>query len=107
MHSMIQQHRNTINSPTTGENMPDIQALNLRVQGLGQSVDWWNSAMIWALVFAAIAAVAVVITTRKSITQTGKLSEVQAELARAKEAQLALDLKSTDEAIAATKERTA
>jgi hypothetical protein len=81
------------------ENVPDIEALASRVQSLSQSVDWWNAAMIWALIFAAIAAVAVVITTRKSILRTGELGAAQSELAQAKDATLQQALNSSRERI--------
>jgi hypothetical protein len=83
-----------------GENMSEIQALALRVQGLNQSVDWWNSAMIWALVFAAIAAIAVVVTTRVALARAKQLADVQGELNQAKDAQVALDLRDKDVKIA-------
>jgi hypothetical protein len=41
-----------------GEKVSDIQFLTLRVGELNQSLDWWNMATIWALVFAALAAIA-------------------------------------------------
>jgi hypothetical protein len=87
-----------IASPNSSEAeyVSDIQALTFRVQTLGQSVDRWNTAMIWALVLTAIAAVAVLATTRIVITQAGKLGEAQRELAVAKEQQLAIDLKDKD-----------
>jgi hypothetical protein len=48
----------TTNSPVTseGENVPEIQALTERVRLLNQATDWWNAAMILALVLAAISA---------------------------------------------------
>jgi len=67
---------------------------------LGQSVDWWNSAMIWGLALAAIAAVFVVIATRIIVTRTGQLTAAQEALGAAKDRQLALDLKAKDEKIA-------
>jgi hypothetical protein len=42
---------------STAENVPSIQSLGSRV--LHSAVDWWNTAIIVALVVAAIAAVAV------------------------------------------------
>ena len=83
-----------------GENVPEIQSLTLRVNALNQSVDWWNTAMVWALVFAALAAVAVVVTTRAPLMRAKELGDVQAELIQAKERQLTLDLKDKDSKIA-------
>jgi len=83
-----------------GENVPEIQSLTLRVNALNQSVDWWNTAMVWALVFAALAAVAVVVTTRAPLMRAKELGDVQAELIQAKDRQLTLDLKDKDSKIA-------
>ena len=83
-----------------GENVPEIQSLTLRVNALNQSVDWWNTAMVWALVFAALAAVAVVVTTRVPLMRAKELGDVQAELIQAKDRQLTLDLKDKDSKIA-------
>jgi hypothetical protein len=83
-----------------GENMPEIQSLALRVRDLTQSVDRWNTVMIWALIFAAIAAIAVVLATRIVVTQGKKLADAQTDLINAKDAKLALDLKTKDGEIA-------
>jgi hypothetical protein len=68
-----------------GENMPEIQSLTIRVQSLSHSVDWWNTAMIWGLALAAIAAVFVVIATRIVVSKTGELSTAQDLLSEAKD----------------------
>ena len=79
-----------------GEKMSEIQALTLRIAELGQSVDRWNTALIWALLFAAIAAVLVVVATRMAVSKAKKLTDAQEELIRMKDKQLALDLKDKD-----------
>lgn len=63
--------------------------------------------MIWALVFAAFAAIAVVITTRIGITRAKQLSDVQGELIKAKDGQLAIDLRDKDIKIADAIQRAA
>jgi len=68
-----------------GETMSEIQSLALRAQGLTQSVDWWNTAMIWALVFVAIAAIAVVVTTRLALVRTKQLADTQDQISEIKE----------------------
>jgi hypothetical protein len=83
-----------------GEKMPEIQSLTLRVQNLSQSVDWWNTAMIWGLALAAIAAVFVVVATRVVVTRSGQLSAAQDLLTDAKDRQLRLDLSDKDVKIA-------
>jgi hypothetical protein len=90
-----------------GDDMSEIQSLVQRVQNLTQSVDWWNTAMIYTLALAAIAAIAVVLTTRKVVTEGSKLAEAQSELIRAKDEKLARDLHSKDLEIATVNERAA
>jgi hypothetical protein len=60
--------------------VPDIQSLTARAHDLSQKVDWWNNAMVWALVAGAIIAAAVVITTRMVIVRAGQLADVQEEI---------------------------
>lgn len=67
---------------------------------LQASVDNWNTAMIWALVFAALAAVVVVITTRMAILRSKQLADVQGSIIRLKDEHLSSDLKEKDLAIA-------
>lgn len=76
--------------------MDEIQALTLRIQRLGQAVDWWNTAMIVALILAALAAVAVVVTTRMALVRAKDLSDAQGELDRAKDRNLQDVLKDKD-----------
>lgn len=68
-----------------GEPMSEIQALTLRAERLSQGVDWWDNAMIWALVFAAIAAVAVVVTTRLALVRAKELSDTERKIGNIKE----------------------
>src|ERR1700722_1325041 len=83
----MMQHASTTASAmrSEGENMSEIQSLTLRVQKLSHSVDWWNTAMIWGLALAAIAAVFVVVATRIVVTRTGELSAAQDLLGEAKD----------------------
>jgi hypothetical protein len=106
---MMQQQTNTINkaSWSEGEKVPDIQSLTLRAQDLTRSVDAWNTAMIWVLVLAAMAAIAVVVVTRIVLTRAKQLADVQEELIRAKDKQLALDLKDKDLKISEAGEKAA
>ena len=76
--------------------MPDIPALTLRVQRLTQSVDWWNTAVVFTLVLAAIAAIAVVIATRYALVRSRDLANAQGQLISAKDEQLTRDLKVKD-----------
>jgi hypothetical protein len=69
-----------------------MQSLALRVQRLNQDVDFWNTAMIWALIFAAIAAIAVVVTTRIALVRAKQLTDAQELLASAKELEVKADL---------------
>lgn len=82
-----------------GETVSEIQSLILRAQDLTKSVDWWNTAMIWGLAIAAIAAVFVLISTRVVVAKSKELSNIQDRLSNAKDKQLALDLKAKDSQI--------
>lgn len=101
----MKQQSSTIASPTTseGENVSEIQSLTLRIRDLNQAADWWNTAMIWALVLAAISAVAVVVTTRIALIRARQLGSAQSELSQAKDRELAHELKRKDEAIQGVK----
>lgn len=83
-----------------GENTPEIESLTARVRDLSQSVDWWNSAMIWGLALAALAAVFVLIATRVVVTRAAQLSSAQDSLSSAKDRRLQSDLKDKDVKIA-------
>jgi hypothetical protein len=87
-----QQSETTIAATNSEADMPDMQSLALRVQRLNQDVDFWNTAMIWALIFAAIAAIAVVVTTRIVLVRAKQLTEAQELLASAKESDNELQL---------------
>jgi hypothetical protein len=84
---MPQQQENMIVKATIseGENMSEIQSLALRVRDLTQSVDRWNTVMLWTLICVAIAAIAVVLATRIVLTQGKKLADAQSELLDAKD----------------------
>ena len=98
---MPQQHKNTMSNAKSsdGENMDEIQSLTLRVRDLSQSVDWWNTSIIWAMVFAALAGIAVIVTTRIAFELSKQLGDTQAELIRAKDVRLTLDLADKEEKI--------
>jgi hypothetical protein len=87
-------------SMSEGENVSEIQSLTSQVEQLSNAADFWNKAMLWALVVAAIAAVVIVVTTRLAITRAKQLSIAQDNLNRAKDRLLASDLKLKDVAIA-------
>lgn len=79
----------------------EVQSLTSRVDALNQSVDSWNGVMLVALLFAAAAAFAVLITTRIVITKAKQLAEAQGQLIKIKDNQLTLDLRNKDEKIVA------
>ena len=85
--------------------LTEIQSLTERAAALTQAVDFWNTSVIWALILAAIAAAGAVVTTRMQVTRTKQLAEVQERLIRAKDGELALELKKKDEEIAKAHER--
>jgi hypothetical protein len=83
-----------------GEKVSEIEALASKVAQLSADADFWNRAMVWGLVAAALAAVFIVITTRLAIVRASQASEAQSELEKAKDRQLTLELKRRDENIA-------
>jgi hypothetical protein len=83
-----------------GEHVSDIQSLALRIKDLSKSVDWWNTAILWSLIFAAIAAIAVVVTTRVALRKARMLADIQSELIQLKDSSLAATLKDKDLKIA-------
>ena len=65
---MAQQQTEIIANATRSEaEVSEIQSLIARAGELSRGADWWNAAMLWALVFTAIAAIAVVLTTRMAL----------------------------------------
>lgn len=87
------------------ENVPDIQSLIARAHDLSQSVDWWNTAMLWTLGFAALAAAVVVITTRMAIVRAGQLADVQDRIIELREADANLKITAAQQAAGAANER--
>ena len=79
-----------------GENVSEIQSLTTRISYLSQSSDFWNTWMLWTLVFAFVAAGAVAFITRMSIVCAKQLAEAQDELISAKGRQLSFDLRDKD-----------
>ena len=75
-----------------GEKVSDIQSLVRRTQDLGDKVDWWNNAIIWALVFAALIAIGAVLTTYMAFRRTKQFADAQSELSTAKERDFSLQL---------------
>lgn len=82
------------------EVMQDIEALSSTAQALNQSADNWNAAMIAALIFTALAAIAVVVTTFVALKRAKALAKVQELVIQAKDKQLERDLKEKDLRIA-------
>ena len=93
---------NAIKSEKDG-NMTEIQSLTSQVQQLGDAVDFWNRWMLWGLVFAAMAAIWIGLTTRLTIVRSKQLTVAQGNLDMAKEGQLTLELKEKDRQIAEVK----
>jgi hypothetical protein len=83
--------------------LPTIQALADRVQDFSDKVDFWNLLMVWGLAIAALAAIAVGISTRLVIVRSGQLAAAQVDLDSAKEKQLQRELKEKDRQIAEAK----
>jgi hypothetical protein len=90
----------TTTTTSEGENVPDIQPLASRVQPLQDSVDGWNTGLVWATAFAGVAAAVLAVTTFVVIRRTKDLAAAQYRLAEAKDKQLGVDLKGKDVEIA-------
>ncbi len=98
---MTQQQTEVIANATKSEaEVSEIQSLIARAGELSRGADRWNAAMLWALVFTAIAAIAVVLTTRMALRRAKQLSGVQDRIIELKDSQLLLDLKEKDQKIA-------
>lgn len=65
--------------------MSEIQSLTLRVRALSESADFWNNVMLWSLAFAALAAVAIGISSWMAVSRSKQLSTAQDLLTDAKE----------------------
>jgi hypothetical protein len=79
--------------------------LTARADELNKAVDHWNHGMLWSLALAALAACAVLVTTRMVLFRAKQLNEVQAQLLKAKDNELARNLKDKDLKIAEANER--
>ncbi len=90
-----------------GEKVPDIQALGPQVQDLGDKIDWWNNAIIWVLVFAALVAVGTVLATYMAFKRAKQFADAQGDLSAAKEKALAEDLSAKELKIEGLKRETA
>jgi hypothetical protein len=89
---------NPINSK--GENVDDIDSLTRLVNDLSGKVDWWNSAIIVAMIGAAFAATALVATQFIAFRRAGQLAAAQGSLGLAKDRKLSIELKDKDRQIA-------
>lgn len=85
--------------------VPSIEDLTRQAAQLHGAVDWWNDWVVRSLIVAAVAAVAVVVTTRMQLFRAKQLDEVQTQLLKSKEDQLASDLKDKDVKIAEANKR--
>jgi hypothetical protein len=65
--------------------MSDIETLISRATALSDKADFWNSLVIWSLVVAAVAAVAIVFCQRMAFVRARQLVGVQARIAQIKE----------------------
>jgi hypothetical protein len=105
---MTSQQHTIIDRTATSEgdgNVSDIQTLTLRVQELTGKVDFWNTWMLWALVFAAVAAIFVVVTTRLAIVRSKDLSVAQGELGDAQARQFSLEVAQANQRAAEANEK--
>jgi hypothetical protein len=66
--------------------MSALESLLARANQLASKVDFWNSAVLWALLITALAAGAIVFSQRLAFVRARQLSEVRDEIGKIKEA---------------------
>jgi len=66
--------------------MSNLDSLASRAGQLAAKVDFWNSAVVWALSITAIAAIAIVVSQRLAFVRAKKLSDVQESITKIKDA---------------------
>jgi len=57
--------------------MSDMQSFTLSTKNLNDSIDFWNTFMLWGLALGALAALWIAISTRLIVVRTKQLSAVQ------------------------------
>ena len=101
----LQQPAIIANATKSEVDVSDIQSLTARAGELTRGADRWNTFMLSALVFTAVAAIAVVFTTRMALRRGKQLSDAQGKIIELKDSQLLLDLKEKDVKIAEAGDR--
>ena len=66
--------------------MSELESLLSRANQLASKVDFWNSAVLWALLVTALAAAAIVFSQRLAFVRARQLSDVQESIDKIKEA---------------------
>jgi hypothetical protein len=67
---------------STGEKMPTISSLTDEINRLGESISWWNDAIIVLMVLAALAATGLVIAQRIAFKKADKLGDLTEQRAK-------------------------
>lgn len=89
-----------------GEKVSDIQNLTSQVQELAQKHGFWNTWSVRLIALTLVATALYFFAQWMANRRGNELNEKQAALIRAKDNELALDLKAKDEKIAATNQET-
>ncbi len=71
-----------------GVNVSDIPSLTSDVQRLGGKVDFWNNAIVWAMITAALAATVLVTFQAVAFRRAKQLAGAQEALSKAKELEM-------------------
>jgi hypothetical protein len=66
--------------------MSELESLTSRATELSSRADFWNNAVLWALLVTALAAAAIVVSQRLAFVRAKQFSDVQGNIARIKEA---------------------
>jgi hypothetical protein len=87
--------------------MSELTSLASRSTELVSKVDFWNSAVLWALFITALAAGAIVLSQRMAFVRAKQLADVQDRIASIKEADASEHAKKLETDLAKQQERAA
>jgi len=87
--------------------MPELESLMSRASDLTSKVDFWNSAVLWALLITALAASALVVSQRLAFVRAKQLADVQDKINNIKEANAKLVQERVETELAMQQQRAA
>lgn len=90
---------------SNGGTMFDIRSLEAEIQSLSALITTWNKVVIWGMAFTAFAAIVLFVAQFKVNKESKHLSDAQDRLIKAKDENLARDLREKDVLITSANER--